>query len=58
MTKDEMAKKIAQLEGELEEIKATRAAIPNRVMSALKEISRKGDRMSANLAGAALRDLL
>lgn len=58
MTKGEMAQEIERLERLLEEERARKIAVPGRVKSALKDIARKGDRMSANLAEAALRDVV
>lgn len=56
-TKDQLRAEVDHWKEECERIKAEKVKVPGRVLSALKEISRKGDSTSANLAERALVDL-
>jgi hypothetical protein len=57
-TKSELQERIELLEAQLEEVKAEKAKVPFRTRGILKELARYNDRKVANLAQAALKDLV
>ena len=58
MTKEQLRAEAEHWKAEAQRIQAEKIATPNRVRSALKDIARKGDKVSAQLAERALVDLV